>query len=111
MGKLSDQMRSDLVLRGYAASSVKEYLRYARKFVAFHHRSPLELGEEHVRAFLLHEIEVRKLKANSTRAAVAALKFLFGQTLGRPDVVDKIPFPKQPLPLPDVASPEEVRTL
>lgn len=111
MGKLYDQMRSDLVLRGYAASSVKEYLRYARKFVAFHRRSPLELGEDDVRAFLHHEIEVRKLAPNSTRAAVAALKFLFGETLGRPDVVARIPFPKQPLPLPDVASPEEVRTL
>lgn len=111
MGKLADQMRSDLVLRGYASSTVADYLRCARKFVAFHNKSPLEMGEVEVRAFLHHLIEVHSLQPNATRVPVAAIKFLFAKTLGRPEVVARIPFPKQPQPLPDVASPEEVRAL
>lgn len=110
MGKLADQMRSDLVLRGFASSTIEEYLRSTRKFVAFHKKSPLVLGEAEIRAFLHHEME-RGLQPNSTRIAVAALKFLYAKTLGRPEVVARIPFPKQPKPLPDVPSPEEVRAL
>lgn len=111
MGKLADQMRSDLVLRGFAPSTIKEYLCYARNFAAFHRRSPEELGEDHVRAYLHHKIEARGLKPNTTRVIVAALKFLFATTLGRPEVVAGIPYPKAPKLLPDVPTPAEVRAL
>src|SRR5262245_30828576 len=111
MGKLADQMRSDLVLRGFASCTVKEYLRCARCFVAFHRKPPDQLGEADVRAFLHHEIEVRGLNPNSLRIPVAAIKFLFGKTLNRPEVVARIPFPKQPKPLPNVPSLAEIRAL
>ena len=39
---------------------------------------------------------------------VAALKFLFTVTLGRPEVVERIPYPKVPRTLLDIPSPGEV---
>jgi site-specific recombinase XerD len=111
MGKLADDMRSDLELRGYARETVQEYLRCMRSFVRFHGKSPLELGEAEVRAFLHHEIAERGLQPNSTRIPIAAIKFFYVHTAERPDVVRRIPFPKQPKPLPEIASPEEVRQL
>jgi site-specific recombinase XerD len=111
MGKLADQMRSDLVLRGFASKTINEYLRYAGLFVKFHGKPPAALGEPEVRAFLLHEIEVRGVEPNSTRVAVAALKFLYNVTLSRPEVVVRIPFPKSPKRLPDVPSAEDVLAL
>src|SRR5262245_11850461 len=111
MGKLADQMRSDLVLRAFAPCTVKEYLRCARNFVAYHRKPPEELGEADIRAYLHHEIEGRGLHPNSLRIPVAAIKFLFTRTLGRPEVVARIPYPKVPRSLPDVPSPDEVRAL
>ena len=44
-------------------------------------------------------------------ATMTALKFFFGVTLGRRDVVDAIPFAREPRKLPVVLSPEEVAQL
>ena len=54
MGELRDRMIEDLRLRALAPSTQRSYVRCARKFAAFHRRSPAELGESEVRAFLLH---------------------------------------------------------
>jgi len=44
MGAIRDKVTADLDLRGFASTTKTEYLRYAKKFVAYHHRSPTELG-------------------------------------------------------------------
>lgn len=38
---------------------------------------------------------------------MAALRFLYGVTLGRPEVAVKIPYPKVPHTLPDILLPAE----
>ncbi len=58
MGQLRDRMAEDLVLRRLSPSTSKTYLLYARKFAKHYGRSPAELGEEDIRAYLLHLIEV-----------------------------------------------------
>ena len=40
MGKLHDRMDEDLRLGGYAGTTRKIYLMYARRFVAYHMKSP-----------------------------------------------------------------------
>jgi site-specific recombinase XerD len=59
-------------------------------------RSPEDLGEAEVRSFLIHQIEVDQLAYSSYRQLYSALKFLYGITLQRPEVVGQIPFPKRP---------------
>lgn len=108
MGKLADKMRDDLVLKGFATRTVPQYLGAARRFVAFYRKSPTELGEPEVRAYLVHLLEVEKLTPNGVRVTIAALKFLYRVTLERPEVVAKIPWPRQPKKLPDVPTREEV---
>ena len=44
MGAIRDKMTADLDLRGFASTTKTEYLRCAKNFVAYHHRSPTELG-------------------------------------------------------------------
>src|SRR5262245_7711845 len=94
MGQLRDRMEQDLKLRGLSPATRRNYLLYCRQFAAFFMRSPEELGAAEVRTFLLHEIEVEQLAYASYRQVYAALKFLYGVTLGRPEVVSYIPFPK-----------------
>ena len=66
-------MPADLVLRGLAVNTQRSYLYRAREFVAHFRRPPTELGTDHVREFLLHIINVRKLGPSSHVLYVAAL--------------------------------------
>lgn len=61
MGQLRDRMDEDLKLRGVSAATRRKYLLYGRKYAAFYHRSPEELGELEVRRYLLHLIEVEQV--------------------------------------------------
>jgi hypothetical protein len=58
-----------------------------------------------------HLFSVRKLSGNSVAQRTVALRFLFVKTLKRTDMLEHIPFPKVPLHLPTVLSPEEVTRL
>lgn len=94
MGRLRDRMEQDLVLKRFAPSTCRNYLLYCRKFTAHYGRSPERLGESDVRQYLLHLIQVEQVSYATYRQIVAALKFLYAVTLGRPEVVGRIPFPR-----------------
>jgi len=95
MGQLHDRMEKDLILRNLSPATRRNYLLYCRKFARFYRRSPAELGEQEVRKFLLHLIEVEGVGYATYRQAYAGLKFLFSVTLRRPQVVQGIPFPRK----------------
>lgn len=109
MGQLRDKMDGDLKLRGDRANTTRKYLIYARKFVAHFGRCPTTMGEDENRAFLLDLMP--QVSPSTLATYVAALRFLYGVTLGRPAVAVKIPYPKVPHTLPDILSPEEVMAL
>jgi site-specific recombinase XerD len=69
---------------------------------------PLEdLGAEDIRRWD-DEMARRGLGASWTRVHVAALLFLYRKTIGRPELVSFLAFPRRPRGLPVVLSPEEV---
>jgi len=108
MGKLHEQMKADLTLKGYSKHTHEGYLRYLRGFAKHYMRSPAEMGEEEIRAFLLHLVRERKADPYLQKAYISALKFFYRTTLGRPEVVANIPNPKLPKRMPVVLSMEEV---
>ena len=108
MGELRDRMEGDLLLRGVAAVTRAEYLRCARQLAAHYRRSPAELGAEDLRAYLLHLARTLHYSPANLKMHVAALKFLYTVTLNRPEVVERIPYPKVPRTLLDIPSPAEV---
>jgi site-specific recombinase XerD len=111
MGMLRDKMKADLKLRRYRSGTIDNYLLCARRFAAFHHRSPAEMGEEEMRRFLLHLVEERRIGPAGHKMHVAALKFLYGVTLERPEVAVRVPWPKVPVKLPDILDGSEVERL
>lgn len=111
MGKLREKMLSDLQLRNYSPKTQTEYIRCAYNFVAHFRRPAEEMGEFHVRQFLLHLVQVRRVSPSTLKMHVAALKFLYRITLNRPRVVERIPYPKIPKTLPDVLTQEEVMAI
>lgn len=109
MGRLCQRMAEDLKLKNYAESTQTEYLRCAKNFVAFHMRSPLEMGEREIRDFLLY-LAFRK-GAETLKMHVAGIRFLYSTTLGRPEEVVALSWPKVPYRLPDILSGSEVSAL
>lgn len=111
MGELRDRMEMNLKLAGRSPLTIDTYLRCAKAFTAFHMRPPAEMGEEEVRAFLAHLTDDRGLGPDGLRGYIAALKYLYGEVLGRPEVTAWIPWPKKPKRLPTILTQDEVARL
>lgn len=111
MGKLRDQMIEDLQLRDYARRTCKSYVDCARAFVAYHRKPPQQMGELEIRQFLMHLVETKKVGPATRKMHVAAIKFLYGVTLRRPEVVAALPWPKVAHAVPEILSGTEVTKL
>ena len=107
MGALYDRMARDLKLKNLAIGTQSQYLACCRRFAAYHMRSPAEMGLEEAKEFLGHLMAVNG-SVERLKMHVAALKFLFGVTLGRQGVADGLPWPKVPHRKPDILSGREV---
>jgi integrase/recombinase XerD len=112
MGALRERMAVDLRLRGLSPVTQRMDLRCAERFVAYHRRSPRDLGESEIRAFLDDLVQEKRVSRATHRVYVAAIHFLYRVTLDRPGVVRRIPFPRQVSErLPEILSPAEVERL
>lgn len=111
MPTLRARMEADLKLRNLRPSTQETYLRCVRRFAAHFMRSPAEMGADEVRAFLLHLRVVQELSASTQKCYIAALKFLYTVTLGRPEAVRALCSPRVPEKLPVVLDGSEVEQL
>ncbi len=111
MTPLRRRMIDDLKLRNYSPYTIDGYVRAVRKFAEFHGRSPDELGNEHVRQFLLHLVNVRRVAWGTYNIHLCALRFLYNVTLGRETLLKGIPCPKEQKHLPVVLTFEEATQL
>lgn len=110
MGATKEKMARDLALRNLAAPTRKEYLRCCCTFVRYHMRPPEELGETAIKEFLAHLL-LRGAGPETLKMHVAGLKFLYGVTLDRPKVADRLLWPKVPHKKPDILGGTEVEEL
>lgn len=108
MGKTRDRMTQALQLKGLAEKTQREYVRCARRYVAYHMRPAEEMGEAEVGQFLMHLLVERKLSPASRKMYAASLRFLYADALKRPEVAASITYPKVPQTLPDILSGSEV---
>jgi integrase/recombinase XerD len=111
MTPLRQRFVHDLQLRNYAPRTVTTYVAAVARFAGFHGRSPEHLGPEPIRAYLLHLVQERRASWSTFNQAASALRFLYGVTLGRPEVVPHVPYGKKPQTVPTVLSRDEVRRL
>ena len=81
---LRRRMIEDMTIRGFAAQTQTGYLRSVRDFAAFLGRPPDTAHAEDPRRYQLHP-RSGAVSATSLNAAVSALRFFFGVTLGRDD--------------------------
>jgi integrase/recombinase XerD len=107
MGALYDRMARDLKLKNLAVGTQEQYLRCCCGFVRYHMKPPTELGESACKEYLAH-LQLRGAGPEVLKMHVAGLKFLYGVTLDRPKVVERIPWPQVPRKKPVVLSGTEV---
>ncbi len=111
MTRLRDQMKQDLELGGYAARTQEHYIYAVSRYARHHGRSPAELGQAQVRAYIEHLVNKEKVSASVLKVQMAGIRFVYAKTLGRPEVVAWMSWPRQPTKLPVVLSGTEVERL
>jgi site-specific recombinase XerD len=110
MDQSSEQLGQDLALAKYAKSTGKSYVKTAEHLSRRFGRPLAELTREELRSYV-EEITARGKSASWVIRQLAALAFLYRKTLGRPEMVSFITYPKRSRPLPTVLSLEEVGAL
>jgi Phage integrase, N-terminal SAM-like domain len=101
MSTLRRHMIEDRTIRNMSPNSQKVYTYAVANFAAFHAKSPDKLGVEHGREYRLHLI-ARGLRATSINPIIAALRFFYGTTLGRKEMIEHMPYARREDTLPAV---------
>lgn len=111
MSELRRKMLADLRIRNYAERTQSMYVARVAEMARHFGRSPSDLSAEEVREYLRYLKEEREVSRSAFAQTVGALRFLFGFTLGRPEMVPQIPYPRLKRRHPVVLSPREVTRL
>ncbi len=107
---LRQRMIEDMTVRGFTACTQRGYITAVKNFTAFLGRPSDQAGAEDLRRYQLH-MGSNGAAATSMNAAVSALRFFFGVTLGRGDAQVRMTTVREPRKLPVILSPDEVRRL
>lgn len=108
--QLRKRMMQDLELAGHAPGTRSQYINSIRDFAKHHGQCPSKLQQEDVRQWVEH-LGTKGLSSQRLRLHYSALRFLYGKTLGRPEIVSFLSSPKDRKKLPVVLSVEEVAKL
>ncbi len=111
MTNLRDRMMTDLRLAGHAESTRARYLACIGDVAKHFWTDPAKLNREQLREYVEHLSERPGIGASRQKQHFAALSFLYKKTLGKPEMVSFLSWPKPPERLPTVLSGEQVHAL
>ena len=113
MTTLRQKLIDEIQLRGFSNHTQDSYVRSVTGLARFYHRSPDQIVDDEIKAYLLHLLRIRKLAVSSLIVAVSALRFFFGQVLHRPTqaIEAALPRMKKPVLRPKVYSVQELERL
>ena len=104
---LRRRMVEDMTVRNLSPASQRSYLYAVAKFSRFFGKSPERLELEDVRTYQVH-LASQGIAWATLNQTVAALRFFYGVTLGRPEIPERIAYAREPRRLPVVLSADEV---
>jgi len=106
---LRQRMIEDMQLAGLQPSTQESYVRAVRQLAEYHQRSPETLSEEEVRAFLLHELNDKRLPPSTLRVHLYGIRFFYTRTLRRELPLLDLVQPAKRWKLPMALSHDEVK--
>lgn len=109
MTPLRKRMIEEMELRNFAPKTIALYVDNVARFAKHFGKSPEVLGAQHVRQYLVHLVEEKKLAWGTYNQALAALRYLYRWVLKQGEVVADIRGPRREQHLPVVLSQDEVR--
>ena len=83
MTPLRQRMIEDMRLAGFADRTRDVYIQAVRRLAAYYMRSPDQLSEEEVRAYLLHLRDERGIARGTFKTNHGGIRFLYARTLDR----------------------------
>jgi site-specific recombinase XerD len=96
-----------MTVRNLSPATQRSYVHAVAKFSQYFDKSPDRLGLEDVRAYQVH-LASKGIAWASFNQIVCALRFLYGVTLARAEMPERIAYAREPRKLPVVLSAEEV---
>ena len=81
MTPLRQRMVEDMMVRNLAPTTQATYVHQVSMFARYFDRSPEILGPEQIRSYQVYLATEKKLAPSSISTAVAALRFLYNETL------------------------------
>lgn len=111
MSALRQRMTDDMAVRRMSERTQEAYLAAVAALARYYRRSPDQITDEEIQAYLLHLIRDRKRAWSTCHIAVYGLRFFYHVTLKRDRTTFTIPAGRQPSILPDILSRDEVQRL
>ena len=111
MTELRRQMDDAMQVRGMADRTRETYLAAVTGLARYYRRSPDQISDDEVQAYLLYLIRERQRSWSTCNITVNALRFLYHTTLKRDRTTFCVPSPRTPGTLPAILSRAEVERL
>ena len=111
MTELRRRMDDDMLARGFADRTREAYLWAVTGLARFYRRSPDQISDAEIQAYLVHLIRDRQRSWSTCNIVVTGLRFFYHTTLKRDRTTFTIPSPRRSGKLPVVLSREEVQRL
>ena len=113
MTPLRQKRIDELQLRGFSLHTQDASVRSVAGLAQHYHRSPDQIEDGEIKAYLLYLLRIKQLAVSSLIVAVSALRFFFGQVLHRPTeaIAPALPSMKKPILRPKVYSVQELEQL
>jgi integrase/recombinase XerD len=111
MGRLYEEMKRDMELKNLSKKTIVTYLACMKGFVYHYGRSPEELGDEEIKAYLYFLLKEKEASQSTINQTYSALRFFYERTLNREWDPMKIPRGRAGKKLPVVLSIQEVQSI
>lgn len=111
MSTLREKMKQEMVLVGLAESTQTIYLNAITQLRDYYNKSPKELSEQEVKAYLLYLKQEKKLAPNTYNTQIYGLRFFYCITLRKPLFKINLPTTKVTYKLPDILSTQDVEQI